>query len=174
MIQHDALMDGYYKNQLETDHTIKNGWLHTGDEGSIDSDGFLKITGRVKDIFKTSKGKYIAPSPIEMILSSNEYIEQVCVVGLNLPQPIAIVVLSSTKKHKNRSEISSVLLRTLELTNKELDSHERLHNIVIVRDIWSVENKLLTPTMKIKRNLIEKRYKDSYLEWYDGDKIIFA
>ena len=174
MIQHDALMDGYYKNQLETDHTIKNGWLHTGDEGSIDSDGFLKITGRVKDIFKTSKGKYIAPSPIEMTLSSNEYIEQVCVVGLNLPQPIAIVVLSSTKRNKKRSEISSILLRTLELTNKALDSHERLHNIVVVRDIWSVENKLLTPTMKIKRNLIEKKYKDSYLEWYDGDKIIFA
>ena len=74
-------MDGYYKDQQQTAETIKNGWLHTGDEGAIDDEGFLRITGRVKDIFKTSKGKYVAPSPIEMKLSANKNLEQICVVG---------------------------------------------------------------------------------------------
>ena len=77
LIKHIALMDGYYKNEEETSKTIINGWLHTGDEGEIDNEGFLKITGRVKDLFKTSKGKYVAPSPIEMKLSANKNIEQV-------------------------------------------------------------------------------------------------
>ena len=81
-----------------TAETIKDGWLYTGDEGSIDEDGFLKITGRVKDLFKSSKGKYVAPSPIEMKLSANKNIENVCVVGDGLPQPIALVVLSNTAK----------------------------------------------------------------------------
>ena len=74
LIKHDALMDGYYKDEEETSNTIKEGWLHTGDEGVIDNQGFLKITGRVKDIFKTSRGKYVAPSPIEMKLSENKNI----------------------------------------------------------------------------------------------------
>ena len=82
LIKHDALMDGYYKMQKETKQTIIDGWLHTGDEGEIDKNGFLKITGRVKDLFKTSKGKYVAPSPIEMKLLANKNIEQVCVVGI--------------------------------------------------------------------------------------------
>ena len=88
LIKHDALMDGYYKDTVLTNEIIKDGWLYTGDEGEIDSEGFLKITGRVKDIFKTSKGKYVAPSPIEMALSSNKNIEQVCIVGTGIPNPI--------------------------------------------------------------------------------------
>ena len=93
LIKHEALMLGYYKDIDKTNEIIKDGWLHTGDEGEIDKDGFLRITGRVKDIFKTSKGKYIAPSPIEMKLSENSNIEQVCVVGTGIPQTIALVVL---------------------------------------------------------------------------------
>ena len=93
-------MVGYYKEEKMTSETIKDGWLYTGDEGSIDLDGFLKITGRVKDLFKSSKGKYVAPSPIEMKLSANKNIENVCVVGDGLPQPIALVVLSEYGKSK--------------------------------------------------------------------------
>ena len=171
LIKHDALMDGYYKDEEETNKTIIDGWLHTGDEGVIDAEGFLKITGRVKDLFKTSKGKYIAPSPIEMKLSANKNIEQVCVVGTELPQPIAIIVLSERGKEKVEVDLIASLETTLEVVNPKLDSHEKLHNIVVVKEDWTVENKLLTPTMKIKRNAIEKLYKENYLSWYDGERV---
>ena len=171
LIKHDALMDGYYKDEDETNKTIIDGWLHTGDEGVIDADGFLKITGRVKDLFKTSKGKYVAPSPIEMKLSANKNIEQVCVVGTELPQPIAIIVLSERGKEKVEVDLIASLETTLEVVNPKLDSHEKIHNIIVVKEDWTVENKLLTPTMKIKRNAIEKLYKENYLSWYDGERV---
>ena len=170
-IKHDALMDGYYKMEKETKETIIDGWLHTGDEGEIDTNGFLRITGRVKDLFKTSKGKYVAPSPIEMKLSANKNIEQVCVVGTELPQPIAIIVLSERGNNKSKEDMIFSLTTTLEVVNPKLDSHEKIHNIVVVQDDWSVANKLLTPTMKIKRNAIEKLYKKNYKLWYEGERV---
>jgi len=173
MINHDALMDGYYKMEEETNKTIIDGWLHTGDEGMLDANGFLTITGRVKDLFKTSKGKYVAPSPIEMKLSANKNIEQVCIVGTELPQPIAIVVLSERGKHKSKEDLISSLTATLEVVNPKLDSHEKIHNFVVVKEDWTVENKLLTPTMKIKRNLIEKLYNTNYKTWYEGERVMF-
>ncbi len=171
LIKHDALMDGYYKDEVETNKTIIDGWLHTGDEGSIDEDGFLKITGRVKDLFKTSKGKYVAPSPIEMKLSANKDLEQICVVGDGIPQPIALVVLSESGKAKTESEIIDSIEKTMEIVNPKLDKHEKLHNIVVIYEGWTIENNLLTPTMKIKRNAIEKIYKSNYVVWYDGDRV---
>jgi long-chain acyl-CoA synthetase len=174
LIKHDALMDGYYKMEEETNKTILDGWLHTGDEGAIDANGFLTITGRVKDLFKTSKGKYVAPSPIEMRLSANKNIEQVCVVGTELPQPIALVVLSESGKNKSKEDLISSLTATLELVNPKLDSHEKIHNFAIVKEDWTVENKLLTPTMKIKRNAIEKLYKDNYKNWHEGRRVILV
>jgi long-chain acyl-CoA synthetase len=174
LIKHEALMDGYYKNKKETDRTISKGWLHTGDEGLIDSNNFLRITGRVKDIFKTSKGKYVAPSPIEMILSSNANIEQVCVVGNGLPQPIALIILSEEGEKKDTSILIQELKKILLTTNSSLNKHEQLSNIVVLFDEWTVENKLLTPTMKIKRNQLERIYKKSYLDWCDSDQIVIT
>ena len=172
LIKHDALMDGYYKNQEETDKTIINGWLHTGDEGEIDEKGFLKITGRVKDLFKTSKGKYVAPSPIEMLISENKYIEQVCVVGNGLPQPIALVNLSENGKNENSQALIMDLKSNLSKVNARLDKHEKINNIVVMQEDWTVENKLLTPTMKIKRNSIEKLYSKKYQQWYSNEDIL--
>ena len=175
MIKHDALMDGYYKDEEQTNDTIKNGWLYTGDEGEIDSEGFLKITGRVKDIFKTSKGKYVAPSPIELKLSANKNIEQVCIVGTEIPQPIALVVLSDRGRDKTKEGLISSLEKTLEVVNPKLEKHEKIHNIIIVNEEWTIENNLLTPTMKIKRNAIEKLYRINYQDWYDSSKrIVFS
>ena len=174
LIKHDALMNGYYKMPDETSKTIIDGWLHTGDEGYIDNEGFLKITGRVKDLFKTSKGKYVAPSPIEMKLSENQYIEQVCLVGSGIPQPIAIVVLSEKTKMNLDQIIKNSLNKILEKVNKNLDSHEKINNIVVVQDQWTVENKLLTPTMKIKRKEIENLYKENYNDWYVKDKVLIV
>ncbi len=131
LIKHPALMDGYYKNDEETNKTVIDGWLYTGDEGYIDSDGFLKITGRVKDIFKTSKGKYVAPSPIEMRISSNKNIEQICVVGNGLPQPIALATLSEIGVNEIKENLINSLEETLKFVNSELDSHEKIHRIII-------------------------------------------
>jgi long-subunit acyl-CoA synthetase (AMP-forming) len=171
LIKHDALMDGYYKDEEETNKTIIDGWLHTGDEGEIDENGFLTITGRVKDIFKTSKGKYVAPSPIEMKLSANKNLEQICVVGDSIPQPIVLVVLSERGKAKTKEDLIASLTKTMEVVNPKLDKHEKLHNIVVVAEDWTIENKLLTPTMKIKRNAIEKIYKSNYASWYEGERV---
>ena len=173
LIKHDALMDGYYKMENETSQTIVNGWLHTGDEGYIDDEGFLKITGRVKDLFKTTKGKYVAPSPIEMKISANKNIEQVCVVGDELPQPIALLVLSERGKSTLREDLKISLNSTLDNMNSMLENHEKIHNFIVLDQPWTVENKLLTPTMKIKRNLIEKKYSIFYKDWYDKESIFF-
>ena len=148
--------------------------MQTGDEGAIDENGFLKITGRVKDIFKTSKGKYVAPSPIEMKLSVNKNLEQICVVGDSIPQPIVLVVLSERGKGKNKEDLIASLTKTMQVINPKLDKHEKLHNIVVIAEDWTIENKLLTPTMKIKRNAIEKIYKSNYTSWYEGERVIFV
>ena len=170
LIKHEALMLGYYKDQEKTNEIIRNGWLHTGDEGEVNRDGFLKITGRVKDLFKTSKGKYIAPSPIEMKISEDLNIEQVCIVGSGMPQPIALVVLTAIGR--DNLNIRTSLEKTRISVNSLLEKHELIHNIVVVTEVWSVENNLLTPSMKIKRNSLEKLYKESYASWYKEESII--
>ena len=103
-------------------------------------------------MFKTSKGKYVAPSPIEMLISENKYIEQVCVVGNGLPQPIALVNLSENGKNEN-SHLIMDLKSNLRKVNARLDKHEKINNIVVMQEDWTVENKLLTPTVKIKEIL---------------------
>ena len=172
LIKHDALMDGYYKNEAETKATIQNGWLHTGDEGKIDNEGFLKITGRVKDIFKTSKGKYIAPSPIEMKISINQNVEQVCVVGNGIPQPIALIVLSEKGRNSSKDFVAQQFKQMLVDLNPTLDKHENIKKVIVVADDWNIENKLLTPTMKIKRNSIEKVYVENYVDWYEDENTV--
>jgi long-chain acyl-CoA synthetase len=167
-------MLGYYKEPEMTAATLKDGWLHTGDKGVIDEDGFLKITGRVKEIFKTEKGKYIAPAPIEMKISKNYYVEQVCVVGSSLPQPIGLVVLSADGKQKDKDYIKSSLSKTLEIINPELEKHERIQKLVVLKDDWTLENGMMTPSLKIKRNPIEDKFCSQYEQWYShSDSVVF-
>ena len=172
LIKHVALMDGYYKEEKQTQDTIKDGWLYTGDKGHIDSKGFLKITGRVKDLFKTSKAKYVAPAPIEMKLSANKNIEQVCVVGENIPQPIALITLSEYGKSRSSENVVASLSKTLSVINPKFDAHERLKKIIVLDQEWTIENNLLTPSMKIKRNEVEKLHKENYVSWYDREEEI--
>ncbi|MEL6626769.1 MAG: AMP-binding protein [Bacteroidota bacterium] len=170
-----ANLQEYYKMPEKTADTIKDGWLHTGDKGVIDSDGFVRITGRVKDLFKTSKAKYVAPNPIEMKLSKNPIIEQVCVVGNGIPQPLALVVLSENGREMSREEAKESLAETLKELNPKLEHHEQLQKIVVMPEEWTVENNLLTPTLKIKRNEIDSQFEKNYEKWYEGGKgVIFA
>jgi long-chain acyl-CoA synthetase len=174
LIKHVALMDGYYKEEKLSSEAIKDGWLYTGDEGFIDDQGFLKITGRVKDLFKTSKAKYVAPAPIEMKLSANKNIEQVCVVGSGLPQPMALVTISDYGKTKDKEALTNSLKKTLDIVNLKFEQHEHLRKMVVIDTEWTMENNLLTPSMKIKRKEVENTYQQSYQNWYDSkDRIVY-
>lgn len=167
-----ANMEGYYKDPDQTAETLKDGWLYTGDTGVIDSEGFLKITGRVKEIFKTDKGKYVAPSPIEMKLSKNQNIEQVCVAGSSLPNPIALVVPSQEARALNKTTLQGLLEETLVEVNETLESHEKLKCIVVLKDEWTVENNMLTPSMKIKRRMVESKYSASFQTWFNSESTV--
>ena len=174
LIKHDALMTGYYKEPELTAESFIDGYLRTGDKGEIDSDGFLKITGRVKDLFKTGKGKYVAPAPIELKIEASNDIEQVCVVGSGLPQPIALVVLSEVGKAKSKDDIEQSLTSTMEQVNTQIDHHENMPKFIVMKEEWTVENGILTPTMKIKRGDLEKLHSSNYEPWYNSqEKIIW-
>ena len=175
LIKHKALMDGYYKSEKLTNETIKDGWLHTGDVGEIDDEGYLKITGRVKDIFKTTKGEYISPSTIEMKLSEDNNIEQVCIVGRGLTQPIALITLSLQAEKLNKIELKEYFEVSLNSFNKNLANYEKISQFVVLKTEWTVENNFLTPSMKIKRNTIESAYSKRYPEWESSlEKVIFV
>jgi long-chain acyl-CoA synthetase len=172
-IRHKALMLGYYKEpELTKQAFTGDGYLKTGDKGSVDKDGFLKITGRVKDLFKTDKGKYIAPAPIEMKIMANPDVDQVCVVGMGIPQPIALIVLSPDGKKKDRQAVASSLTATLNSVNPNLESFEKLQKAVIMKEDWTVPNGLLTPTLKVKRNEIEKIHLPRYPHWYAKEGLV--
>ena len=169
LTKHEGLMLGYYKEpQMTKESFNEDGYLRTGDEGKIDSEGYLQITGRVKDIFKTTKGKYVAPAPIEMKISVNEDVDQVCVVGDGIAQPIAMITLSEAGKKKAKEEIERSLAETMNIVNPKLDQHEMLKRMVVLKGDWTVENKLLTPTLKIKRNEVEKIHRSKYEMWYSS------
>lgn len=165
-------MIGYYREPELTAQTIRDGWLYTGDVGEVDSDNYLKITGRVKEMYKTAKGEYVAPAQIEFGFSDNNLIEQICVAGQQLPQPVALVVLSELGRAADRESVTQSLNETMEKLNPKLHSYERVKKIVVVRDAWTVDNNMLTPTMKTKRNVVEKNYAPYMEEWYERQEII--
>lgn len=170
-----GLTMGYYKEPELTKQLFdEEGYLKTGDQGEISGDGYLKITGRVKDQFKTDKGKYIAPAPIEMQFLSNTMIEQICIVGMGVPQPMALVVLSALGKSKANQEIIESLSKTIQEVNLGLESYEYVEKAVIMKSDWTIENGLLTPSMKIKRNEVEKLKLPNYPKWFNTEgKVIW-
>jgi long-chain acyl-CoA synthetase len=172
MTRSNWLMRGYYKEPALTEGVLQNGWLATGDVGTLDADGYLTLTGRVKEMYKTSKGEYVAPSQIEFGFADNAYIDQICVAVQHLPQPLALIVLSEMGRQAEQIVVERSLEDTLKSVNRKLHSYERVRKLVIVRDTWTVDNNLMTPTMKIKRNLIEKRYEANLQPWYDNHEVI--
>jgi long-chain acyl-CoA synthetase len=166
-----GLMLGYYKEpELTRQAFTADGWLHTGDKGQLDAEGNMRITGRVKDLFKTSKGKYVAPAPIEDRLVMNGALEACVVTGANLGQPLGIVMLNAeaaqrAKTDAERAGLEATLAAHLKTVNAELDPHEQLDCLVVVTTPWSVENGFITPTFKVKRNRIEEVYGPMYERW---------
>ncbi|HSK14375.1 MAG TPA: hypothetical protein VK907_14235, partial [Phnomibacter sp.] len=134
--------------------------------------GFLTITGRVKDLFKTDKGKYISPSGIEMRLTDDPLVEQACVVGMGIPQPIALVVLSEVAKTLAAEACDIQLVNLMQRINAQLESHEKLEKMVILPEPWTVENGKMTPTMKVKRSEVESSHQAHYKDWFHSEGII--
>ncbi|MWV13508.1 AMP-binding protein [Pseudomonas sp. R-28-1W-6] len=166
LVRSGATMQGYFKEPGKTAEAMtEDGFLRTGDKGEQDAEGNLRLTGRIKEIFKTSKGKYVAPAPIENRLAVHSHIEQVCVVGDGLPQPLALCVLSETGRKQPREQLEGSLKRLLDEINQELDKHERLHSLVLVPEVWAVDNGFLTPTLKIKRAIVEGAYSPHFQAW---------
>jgi long-subunit acyl-CoA synthetase (AMP-forming) len=178
LVKSPCNMIGYFKEPGLTAEAINGeGYLHTGDKGEIDATGRLKITGRIKEIFKTSKGKYVAPSPIENKLLSNSSIEQICVAGADLTQPLALLVLAESVNASDASvktEITKELGELITSVNQSLDHHENIKCIVIASEPWTTENNLMTPTLKIKRAEIDAAYGDKYETWLSAkDTVIW-
>jgi long-chain acyl-CoA synthetase len=166
-----CVMLGYYREpELTKQAFTDDGWLKTGDKGALDAEGNLKITGRVKDLFKTSKGKYVAPAPIEDRLVMHGAVEACCVTGANLGQPLALLMLNleATRRAADpggRAELEASLGAHLQRINEALDPHEQIECLIVTRESWSVDNDLVTPTFKVKRNRIEDRFAPHYESW---------
>jgi long-chain acyl-CoA synthetase len=170
-VRSPGVMLGYYKQPDITRETLTDdGWLKTGDKGQIDEAGWLRITGRVKDLFKTSKGKYVAPAPIEDQLVMHPAVEACAVTGAGLGQPLGIVMLSPPAAEKVRqageqAALEASLAAHLTQINERLDPHEQLECVVVVTSPWTVDNGFITPTFKVKRNRIEEVYGPQFEQW---------
>ena len=173
-----GLMLGYYKEpELTRQAFTDDGWLHTGDKGQLDAEGNLRITGRVKDLFKTSKGKYVAPAPIEDKLVMHAAAEACCVTGANLGQPLGIVMLNAEAAKLaldavGRAAMEVSLTEHVRTINATLDPHEQLDCVVLVSTPWSVDNGFITPTFKVKRNRIEEAYSPMFERWVSARTMV--
>ena len=183
LVKGPNVMQGYYKDPEKSASVLKNGYFHTGDKGEIDSDGFLKITGRTKEMFKTSGGKYVIPTLLEGQLKQSLFIEQVMVVGEGEKMPAAIVQPNfeyiaewCEKEELNLGETNEEIITSEVLINKiqeevnECNSHfgkwEQIKRFELTPDVWSIDGGHLTPTMKMKRSVIKKIYQDLYDKIY--------
>ena len=170
----EGMMLGYYKDPEHSAEAIDaEGWLHTGDMGKLDREGYLTITGRMKDVFKTAKGKYVAPVPIEGLLGQEPIIEQLCVIGYGRPQPIALVQLAESAMKGNREEVNARLEAARVRVNDQLESHAKIRGILVVKTPWNIENGVLTPTMKIKRHLLEQKYAQVGDRWPSSQVVVW-
>lgn len=156
-IKGPAVFEGYYLNEEVTNASFDGEWFKTGDLGEFTDSGALKIVGRVKEQFKTAKGKYVSPVPIESKLSACPLVEQVCVVGSGMPQPLALIVLGEAGKANVDASLAA-LEEVAGQVNGTLESHEKLDGVIVTDDDWTIESGLLTPTLKLQRTAIEKKY----------------
>ncbi|MCE9687929.1 AMP-binding protein [Shewanella sp. AS16] len=173
LVKSPGLMSAYYLQPEATAAAFDaDGFFHTGDLCEIDADGCVSITGRVKDNFKTAKGKYVAPVPIERKLAQDAHVELICVIGSGLPHPVALVQLSEGATLQPREEVRASLKATLDSINPHLESHETVDAIIVVGEPWSIENDVLTPTLKIKRHVLEQRF-SARVEGIRGGKVVW-
>ncbi|MBK6864124.1 MAG: AMP-binding protein [Ideonella sp.] len=181
LIKSPGQFSGYYRQpELTAESFTEDGFFRTGDRGERRADGMLKITGRTKELFKTAKGKYVAPAPIENLLNAHPMIELSLVSGVGQPAAYAVVVLAEDIRPRQddpalRADVERELGELLQAVNRRIADYEHLRMIVVAREPWSIENGLLTPTMKVRRARIEGAIAPRVDEWYaDARRVIFA
>jgi long-chain acyl-CoA synthetase len=179
------VMMGYYKDETLTNEVIKDGYFHTGDIGEFDNDGFLRITDRKKEMFKTSGGKYIAPQLIENRLKQSFFIEQVMVIGDGEKMPGAFIqpnfdfVREWAKRHQvtvsdsneelvNNPKVIERFQEEVDHANEKFGNWEKIKRFELTPDVWSIEGGHLTPTMKLKRKIVKEKYKHLYEKIYNS------
>ncbi|MGQ0708449.1 MAG: AMP-binding protein [Rhodoferax sp.] len=177
-----AMMRGYYlEPELSADAFTPDGWLRTGDKGRLDARGALSITGRVKDIFKTAKGKYVAPARLEELLVHHSAVEACLVSGANLAQPLALVLLApeacatARASAQGREQLTQAMAAHLQQTNERLEPHEKLALLVLMTEPWTPENGFVTPTLKVKRPVMETAFAPQFDAWLaQGQPVVWA
>ena len=178
------IMKGYYKNKKETDDVLKDGWLHTGDIGEFDKEGFLRITDRKKHLFKTTAGKYIAPTPIENLFLSSKFIDQFVLIGdrrmflsaLIVPDFEAVkeyadshkIQYSGMEELSNKKEIRELMEKELGKIQKNLANYEKVRKFTLLEKPFTLETGEITPSLKIKRKVVEEMYSDKIEKMYTG------
>ena len=169
LVKGNSLMKGYWKDKKNTNNTIIDGWLHTGDLGSIDEDGYLYISGRINEMIVNSGGENIAPVPIENLLMSYDEIEQALVCGHNRPFLISVLIPNETLLKANRSNVNKMktdFQNIINNVNKQLSQNKKIRKFILSDKLFSIENSQLTPTLKMKRRVIEAFYKDEIENLY--------
>lgn len=187
LVKGPQVMVGYFKNEEETAKVMEEGYFHTGDIGELDAEGFLKITDRKKEIFKTSGGKYIAPQVLENVLKQSRFIEQVMVIGEGEKMPAAFIqpnfeflkdwialkekdIPTDPKEMVKNQEVIDRIEEEVEFYNERFGQWEKIKKFELTPDVWSIEDGQLTPTLKMRRNVIIKMYMDLYEKIYGHRK----
>lgn len=184
LIKGPQVMQGYYKDPEKTEEVLKNGYFHTGDIGEVDADGFLKITDRKKEMFKTSGGKYIAPQLLENAMKQSRFIEQIMVIGDGEKMPAALIqpnyefiadwnerkglgLSNDPKALANDPVLIKRMQKEIDRFNERFGKWEKIKKFELTPDIWSIEDGHLTPTMKMKRKIIKEKYISLYNKIYE-------
>ena len=160
LMKSPCLMKGYFKDEKATHGAIIEGWLRTGDIVEIDDMQRVKIIGRLSEKFKNLKGEFISPLPIEKEFATNDWIENLCLVGKELASNVLLVDLSQKARKLPKEEVKPYLQERLHKTNQTLKSYEKISHVLVVQENWTPENNFLTPTLKVKRREVEERYRD--------------
>ena len=174
LVRGNSLMKGYWKDKINTDKVIINGWLHTGDLGFIDDEGYIKISGRINEMIVNSGGENIAPVPIENLLLEHEEIEQAMVYGHNKPFLIALLVPNENLLNSNSNNVQNLTTqfqRIINNINKNLSPTKRIRKFIILEKYFTIDNNMLTPTLKIKRHKIFSNYYNEIQKLYNNSNI---
>ena len=174
LVRGDSLMKGYWKDKNNTDKVIINGWLHTGDLGFIDDEGYIKISGRMNEMIVNSGGENIAPVPIENLLLEHEEIEQAMVYGHNKPFLIALLVPNENLLNSNSNNVQNLTTQfqgIINNINKDLSPTKRIRKFITLEKYFTIDNNMLTPTLKIKRHKIFSNYYNEIQKLYNNSNI---
>ncbi|MEP5766005.1 MAG: AMP-binding protein [Halieaceae bacterium] len=169
-----TVMHGYYLEPEKTAETVIDGWLHTGDSGHLDEQGYLYVTGRISETFKTAKGKFVNPSVVEARFGDQSLLEQLCVIGLGMVQPVLVATPSELGKTMPRDEFATAVTELVHEVNDSCEAHQKMAAVFISDVDWTPENGLLTPTLKMRRRQIDALYRPIAEASETGDFVQFV